>query len=95
MTTTFIFYMGDNGQHLGDYRLPAGKRQAYDTDIRVPFLAKGPGLVGGTKVTEVVMSIDLLPTWIEMAQGSFPQHMRWMERVWYLFYSIKYHLTHR
>ena len=69
---TFIFYMGDNGQHLGDYRLPAGKRQAYDTDIRVPFLVKGPGLVGGTKVTEVVMSIDLLPTWVEMAQGSLP-----------------------
>ena len=69
---TFIFYMGDNGQHLGDYRLPAGKRQAYDTDIRVPFLVKGPGVKGGIKVTEVVMSIDLLPTWVEMAKGKLP-----------------------
>ncbi|XP_065178506.1 uncharacterized protein LOC135809150 isoform X2 [Sycon ciliatum] len=39
LNNTYIFYMGDNGQHLGDYRLPGGKRQAYDTDIRVPFLA--------------------------------------------------------
>ncbi len=36
--------MGDNRQHLGDYRLPGGKRQAYDTDIRVPFLVRGPNI---------------------------------------------------
>lgn len=67
---TYIFYMGDNGQHLGDYRLPGGKRQAYDTDIRVPFLVRGPGIKGGTKVTEVVQNIDLMPTWVDLAQGS-------------------------
>ncbi len=70
---TYLFYMGDNGQHLGDYRLPGGKRQAYDTDIRVPFLARGPGIKGGTKVTEVVLSIDLLPTWVELGGGSKPK----------------------
>ena len=70
---TYLFYMGDNGQHLGDYRLPGGKRQAYDTDIRVPFLVRGPGITGGTKVTEVILSIDLLPTWVELAQGKLPQ----------------------
>ena len=69
---TYLFYMGDNGQHLGDYRLPGGKRQAYDTDIRVPFLVMGPGITGGTKVTEVVMSIDLMPTWLELGQGEMP-----------------------
>lgn len=69
---TYLFYMGDNGQHLGDYRLPAGKRQAYDTDIRVPFLARGPGIKGAQKVTEVVMSVDLLPTWVKLAGGKDP-----------------------
>ena len=69
---TYIFYMGDNGQHLGDYRLPAGKRQAYDTDIRVPFLVRGPGVKGGVNITEVVMSIDLLPTWVELAGAKMP-----------------------
>ena len=71
---TYLFYMGDNGQHLGDYRLPPGKRQAYDTDIRVPFLARGPGIEGGTRVTEIVMSIDLLPTWIDLAGGELPPY---------------------
>ena len=70
---TYLFYMGDNGQHLGDYRLPGGKRQGYDTDIRVPFLARGPGIQGNTKVTEVVLSIDLLPTWVDLAGGGQPK----------------------
>ena len=70
---TYLFYMGDNGQHLGDYRLATGKRQAYDTDIRVPFLARGPGIEGGAKVTEVVQSVDLLPTWIDLGQAKLPE----------------------
>ena len=69
---TYLFYMGDNGQHLGDFRLPAGKRQAYDTDIRVPFLVRGPGIKGAVNVTEIVMSIDLLPTWVELAGAKMP-----------------------
>ena len=69
---TYLFYMGDNGQHFGDYRLPAGKRQAYDTDIRVPFLVRGPGIKGGVNVTEIVLSVDLLPTWVELAGAQMP-----------------------
>ena len=69
---TYIFYMGDNGQHFGDFRLPAGKRQAYDTDIRVPFLVRGPGIKRGVKVTEVVMSVDLMPTWLDIGAGTLP-----------------------
>lgn len=69
---TYVFYMGDNGQHLGDYRLTGGKRQAYDTDIRVPFLVRGPGIKGGLKVTEIVQNIDLMPTWVELAGGQIP-----------------------
>ena len=69
---TYLFYMGDNGQHFGDFRLPAGKRQAYDTDIRVPFLVRGPGVKGAVNVTESVMSIDLFSTWIELAGANMP-----------------------
>ena len=64
---TYIFYMGDNGQHLGDFRITPGKRQAYNTDVLVPFLVRGPGVKGGVKVTQAVMSVDLLPTWLDLA----------------------------
>ena len=73
LDSTYIFYMGDNGQHLGDYRLPGGKRQGYDTDIRVPFLVRGPNIKGGVQVTEIVQNIDLLPTWADIADQELPQ----------------------
>ena len=58
---TCIFYMSDIGEHLGDFRMPGGKRQGYDTDVRVPLFVRGPGIKGGMKVSEVVMSVDLYP----------------------------------
>jgi len=67
LDNTYIFYSSDNGQHLGDYRLPAGKRQAYDTDVNVPFLVHGPGVMKGVKSSQLVQSVDLLPTWVELA----------------------------
>lgn len=67
LDNTYIFYSTDNGQHLGDYRLPAGKRQAYDTDVNVPFLVRGPGIEAGMKNEQLVQNVDLLPTWVELA----------------------------
>ena len=67
LNNTYIFYSSDNGQHLGDYRLPAGKRQAYDTDVNVPFLVRGPGVKQGVKNNQLIQSVDLLPTWVELA----------------------------
>jgi hypothetical protein len=35
----YTFYTSDNGKHFGDFRMPAGKRQAYETDVLVPFFS--------------------------------------------------------
>ena len=72
LDNTYIFYSSDNGQHLGDYRLPAGKRQAYDTDVNVPFLVRGPGVQAGVKNDQLVQNVDLLPTWMELAGTQGP-----------------------
>ena len=58
--------MSDNGLHWGDFRMKPRKRQAYDTDTHVPLLVRGPGIEAGIKVSEVVMSVDLLSTWVEL-----------------------------
>ena len=63
---TYMFYMSDNGEHLGDFRMPGG------TDVRVPLFVRGPGIKGGTKVSEVVMRVDVLPTWLELANTEVP-----------------------
>jgi arylsulfatase A-like enzyme len=47
---TFMFYMGDNGFHMGAHRMPQGKQTIFEEDIRVPFLVRGPGVRKGATV---------------------------------------------
>ncbi len=63
---TFVVLTSDNGFHLGQNGLGRGKGTAYDTDVRVPLLVTGPGVVPG-KRKEVTMNIDLAPTFEELA----------------------------
>ncbi|VEU33512.1 unnamed protein product [Pseudo-nitzschia multistriata] len=67
---TFFIYTSDNGQHFGDHRIPAGKRQAYETDVLVPFLIRGPGIQKGSKSSQIVQSVDLGPTFLDVATRS-------------------------
>mmetsp|Transcript_5982 Transcript_5982/g.12525 ORF Transcript_5982/g.12525 Transcript_5982/m.12525 type:complete len:634 (+) Transcript_5982:81-1982(+) len=69
---TFFIYTSDNGQHFGDFRIPAGKRQAYETDVLVPFFIRGPGVQKGSQSLQVVQSVDLGPTFLDIA-ASFQQ----------------------
>ena len=47
LDNTYIFFTSDNGFHLGQHRLDAGKWTAYEEDIRVPLLVRGPGVPEG------------------------------------------------
>ena len=44
---TYIVFSSDNGLHTGEYRLLPGKETAFDTDIRVPLIVAGPGVLAG------------------------------------------------
>ena len=43
LANTYIVFASDNGFHLGQHRMPAGKQTPYETDIHVPLLVRGPG----------------------------------------------------
>ena len=59
---TDVVFSSDNGYHMGEYRLMPGKMTAFDTDIRVPLVAAGPGIAAGTTNPAVVENVDLRPT---------------------------------
>ena len=63
---TFVVLTSDNGFHLGQQGMGRGKGTPYDTDVRVPLLVTGPGVVPG-KRQEVTSNIDLAPTFEELA----------------------------
>jgi arylsulfatase A-like enzyme len=70
---TYVFFSSDNGYHMGERRLLAGKMTAYDSDIRVPLIAVGPGIKHGTTTSALAENIDLAPTFMRLA-GVKPAH---------------------
>jgi N-acetylglucosamine-6-sulfatase len=64
---TYIVFSSDNGYHMGDHGLLAGKQTAFDTDIRVPLIVVGPGVPAGASSDAIVENIDLCPTFAEIA----------------------------
>ena len=65
--STYIVFSSDNGLHLGQHRLEAGKQTAFDTDVRVPLIVAGPGVPHGKIVNQVAQNIDLFPTFLQLA----------------------------
>jgi N-acetylglucosamine-6-sulfatase len=66
---TYIVFSPDNGYHMGQHRLLAGKETAFDTDIRVPLIIAGPGVPQGRVISQVVQNVDLDPTFVQLAGG--------------------------
>ncbi len=64
---TYIVFSSDNGYHLGEHRLMPGKMTAFDTDVRVPLIVAGPGVLPGATLDHITQSIDLNPTFADLA----------------------------
>jgi N-acetylglucosamine-6-sulfatase len=72
LENTYIFFTSDNGFHLGEHRLLAGKLTAYEEDIRVPLFVRGPGVPVGRERDEFVGNLDLAPTFAALAGAATP-----------------------
>ncbi len=70
--STYIVFSSDNGLHMGEHRLLAGKLTAFDTDIRVPLIVTGPGVPAGRKVEQMAENIDLCPTFEQLGGARTP-----------------------
>jgi N-acetylglucosamine-6-sulfatase len=67
LDNTYIFFSSDNGFHLGEHRLTQGKRTAYEEDIRVPLMVRGPGVPAGRMLQHQVLNNDIAPTFASLA----------------------------
>ena len=66
LDNTYIFFTSDNGFGIGEHALPPGKGLAYEEDIHVPMMVRGPGIKPNTVVTQITSNIDLASTITEM-----------------------------
>ena len=72
---TIIFYVSDNGYHLGSHGL-GNKITMHEESVRVPMFVTGPGLVKTARTNSLVSTVDLFPTLLELAGATnIPEHL--------------------
>ena len=67
LENTFVFFTSDHGFKLGEWRVGYGKQHPFESDIHIPFLARGPGIAPGTRINSLGSNIDIAPTFIDIA----------------------------
>ena len=72
LENTYIVFTSDNGFHLGQHRLSAGKWTAYEEDIRIPLVVRGPGVPEGRTLRHAVLTNDIAPTFADLAGVEAP-----------------------
>jgi arylsulfatase A-like enzyme len=73
--STVVIYSADNGWYLGDLGL-YDKRFMYEPGLRVPLLARGPGIRAGLVPAQFVVNIDLASTFLDLAGLPIPASMQ-------------------
>ncbi len=72
LDNTFLVFTSDNGWHAGAHRLTTGKWTAYEEDIQVPLIVRGPGVPEGRTLEHPVLNNDLAPTFADLAGAEVP-----------------------
>jgi len=66
---TFVLFISDNGRPF-----PRDKTTLYDSGIKTPFIIHWPGRVeAGSRSSSLISSIDIAPTFLELAGLSTPK----------------------
>jgi arylsulfatase A-like enzyme len=66
LENTYVFYTADHGMAIGRHGLQ-GKQNLYQHTWRVPFIAWGPGIQAGSRVTGNIYLLDTLATLCDLA----------------------------
>jgi hypothetical protein len=67
LENTYVIYTTDNGYHIGNHRIPAGKALFYAEDTNLPFVVRGPGVPAGVTSKIPGAHLDLAPTFLDIA----------------------------
>jgi len=78
---TIIVYLTDNGMTLGNHRFGVSKNCVYEECVKTPFIVYAPAYFPARTDDHIVANIDLAPTFIDLAGGTFPDSVNGMSLV--------------
>jgi N-acetylglucosamine-6-sulfatase len=67
---TYIVFASDNGFFRGEHRIAGGKFLPHEPSARIPLMIRGPGIPPGGISQELVSTLDITQTVLEIATGS-------------------------
>jgi len=71
---TVIVFAADNGLAIGSHGL-MGKQSVYEHSVRIPLVIKGPGIQKNKRTNAMCYSVDLYPTFCEIAGAKPPEEV--------------------
>jgi arylsulfatase A-like enzyme len=69
---TAVFYTSDHGGMVGAHGLCDKGPHMYDEEIRIPLVARLPGVTSGGRSDAIVYNMDLMPTILDIAGADTP-----------------------
>lgn len=69
---TYIIYISDHGDWLGDHGLVLKGPMHYEGLLKVPFIVRGPNVPAGETCDEIISTLDLSATFMELS-GTTPR----------------------
>ena len=72
LDNTYLFFLSDHGDLLGDHGFYGKEERHYDACIRVPLVIAGPGFERGVVRQELVQLEDICPTVLELTGQRLP-----------------------
>jgi arylsulfatase A-like enzyme/Tfp pilus assembly protein PilF len=70
---TLLVLTSDHGEALGEHGEAVHGFFLYEATLRVPLIARGPGVAPGTRISIVVQTVDLFPTILDLAAIARPR----------------------
>lgn len=74
LDNTYVLFSSDNGYTIGQHRRQPGKQCAFEQDINVPMIVRGPGIAEGIETDIVTSHTDLAPTILRLAGAQAPEN---------------------
>jgi len=77
LENTLVIFTSENGYFYGEHGLTIERRLPYEEAVKTPLLMRYPQLIKpGRKSDGLVVSIDLAPTILEVADVEIPNHIQ-------------------